>query len=710
MQMKKSADAKPQEVGDGPWFLKKSDEDGIFVKQNGTRMLSSNGQLLGKILNVSVQPKSRGGDSILVTCENLAAVMGQTCLLLKLNSFDPNGSTFSEAFEGLKTAEEFVEAYRKCSDGDDQLKQTPICETPRSTKTQLKPVGLGKKKHSGTSMETLAELISPPKKQRGKSFDDDIAMHHLGKFKLKLDMLSDCPDHWLDRPVDTDAVQNLIEKIKEHSSLQTETQSWLAVTNFSKLDLAAGQTVKDLLNGSDIRVIGGRHRHAAYKKLTEKKKDAIDPSLSARLDKVWVSVYDDKLTDEQIKRLAYMHNCIDEGSRITPWIDRVKTCRAWAYRLAKRDLDEPTPDTSSEWRKSCHRMFVSSEKDVASLEPTLQAALLAKPVWEKFVEVADLYKKSKLKDMVENKPSRRRSMDIKQTQIGMPLQGLDQQSKLNLLGQLVEKKISLKTFVGMAASIKNKKKIAEAFMQYSGTQSWEELQRRFPRHATEEKLSQFSKLKIKGKAIPMELANFFQRAMEVESQSNTEELLRLNVEGEKGVHFFKCPENESVGVMLPGDFCSLNPSLIRRAIPNFKGFSLSIVSLNVDVDVISLKMFLSTLHSLNVNMDCYNVIFQLPNSEEIHKVKSQMEKMSVTQLAYFAADVNPKAKTPTARLQNVVSPLVIGQWSRYGEPMEGNLIGANHSNLFTAENGLDKMVNVFTFEGSWVLDLSSIFE
>ncbi|KXJ26085.1 hypothetical protein AC249_AIPGENE6484 [Exaiptasia diaphana] len=80
----------------------------------------------------------------------------------------------------MKTAEEFIEAYRKCSDGDDQLKQTPICETPRSTKTQLKPVGLGKKKHSGTSMETLTELISPPKKQCGKSFDDDIAMHHLG--------------------------------------------------------------------------------------------------------------------------------------------------------------------------------------------------------------------------------------------------------------------------------------------------------------------------------------------------------------------------------------------------------------------------------------------------------------------------------------------------------------------------------------------------
>jgi len=40
-------------------------------------------------------------------------------------------------------------------------------------------------------------------------------------------------------------------------------------------------------------------------------------------------------------------------------------------------------------------------------------------------------------------------------------------------------------------------------MLYTGAQTWEELQRRFPRHATEVKLAQFSKLKIKGKQIPM---------------------------------------------------------------------------------------------------------------------------------------------------------------------------------------------------------------
>ena len=40
-------------------------------------------------------------------------------------------------------------------------------------------------------------------------------------------------------------------------------------------------------------------------------------------------------------------------------------------------------------------------------------------------------------------------------------------------------------------------------MKYSSASSWEKLQRRFPRHPTEEKLAQFSTLKFKGKVIPL---------------------------------------------------------------------------------------------------------------------------------------------------------------------------------------------------------------
>lgn len=90
----------------------------------------------------------------------------------------------------------------------------------------------------------------------------------------------------------------------------------------------------------------------------------------------------------------------------------------------------------------------------------------------------------------------------KYSQLGMPLQGLHEPSKLRLFEQLTSKAITLEEFKRMAASIKKKKKVAEAFMRYSGSGSWSELQRRFPKHATEEKLAQFTTLKLKGKEIP----------------------------------------------------------------------------------------------------------------------------------------------------------------------------------------------------------------
>lgn len=74
-------------------------------------------------------------------------------------------------------------------------------------------------------------------------------------------------------------------------------------------------------------------------------------------------MYDDKLTDEQVKRLAHIHNHMDEGSRKTQWVQRVQTCRRWAYEMAKKTYEEdPTPDSTHAWRKSCQTMFVASEK------------------------------------------------------------------------------------------------------------------------------------------------------------------------------------------------------------------------------------------------------------------------------------------------------------------------------------------------------------
>ena len=80
----------------------------------------------------------------------------------------------------------------------------------------------------------------------------------------------------------------------------------------------------------------------------------------------------------------------------------------------------------------------------------------------------------------------------------MSLKELNDDSKVNLLWKLFNKEASHNEF--RAKSIKKKKHVAKAFMCYTGCSSWAaQLQTRFPKHATEEKLAQFSTLNAKKK-------------------------------------------------------------------------------------------------------------------------------------------------------------------------------------------------------------------
>ena len=73
----------------------------------------------------------------------------------------------------------------------------------------------------------------------------------------------------------------------------------------------------------------------------------------------------------------------------------------------------------------------------------------------------------------------------------MPLQGLEPNTKTDLLKKVCQGQLSLTEMKDAAESIKKKKKIVQAFQKYTGEDSWESLQKRFPQHATEEKLAQF---------------------------------------------------------------------------------------------------------------------------------------------------------------------------------------------------------------------------
>lgn len=81
------------------------------------------------------------------------------------------------------------------------------------------------------------------------------------------------------------------------------------------------------------------------------------------LEKVWVSVYDSRLTDEQVCRLAATHNLNNQGSKQTKWTDRVVACRQWLYKLANADIDrDDTPESSKEWKKACQSMYTTTGK------------------------------------------------------------------------------------------------------------------------------------------------------------------------------------------------------------------------------------------------------------------------------------------------------------------------------------------------------------
>jgi len=67
--------AKPQELaGDGTWFLKHTEDDGIFVMFQNQCLKTTNGELLGKVISVSAPkqgPKgSLNNNSVMVCFDN----------------------------------------------------------------------------------------------------------------------------------------------------------------------------------------------------------------------------------------------------------------------------------------------------------------------------------------------------------------------------------------------------------------------------------------------------------------------------------------------------------------------------------------------------------------------------------------------------------------------------------------------------------------
>ena len=69
------------------------------------------------------------------------------------------------------------------------------------------------------------------------------------------------------------------------------------------------------------------HRRLSLAKTTKKKAN------------VGIQLYDHKLTDGQIKRLAALRNMTNEGSKKTTWTEKVHACREWRFEMEGKNIE-----------------------------------------------------------------------------------------------------------------------------------------------------------------------------------------------------------------------------------------------------------------------------------------------------------------------------------------------------------------------------------
>ncbi|KXJ07828.1 hypothetical protein AC249_AIPGENE13527 [Exaiptasia diaphana] len=433
------------------------------------------------------------------------------------------------------------------------------------------------------------------------------------------------------------------------------------------------------------------------------------------LEKVWVHIYDNQLTEDEIRRLAAIHNIGNVGSMTTPWMTRVHACREWLYKSASKILTKMKRHHQQAWKIECQSMYVPKNKDPNTLEPTLQAALLQRDVYQEFRRVGELFSKGEVKD--QKKARRKTCNEIPQSKLGMPLQGLANETKKEVLKQVIRRELSLKELQQKCQRIKKKQLVVNAFLKHAGETSYDELHTRFPLHATEEKLAQFSSSQITKNFTPQEVIAFFERALEWENNEKPSSTLNLREERD-GIYFFVNGQNS--GVLINGSMESLPLERLKTLIVprSFKGFSLVLALIARETTERDLMLLLTSIHAANIDiMQLYNVVLIHDDNKTIAMAEEVLRgRMTQQQCAFW---VNTKfQKLQGQMMVNCVKTISISHWSKDNTLSDANChfkAGESGSNAFCFEEEREgrlpkslstHIIKHFSYEGQWVLDLT----
>ena len=102
--------------------------------------------------------------------------------------------------------------------------------------------------------------------------NDDIKIKRLYLCNLhiniirSLSLMDHCPKNWLDRELDSAHMLQIEEDLRRSPTMAKNQQPWIGIVDMDIQDITRNQA-RTLMKGCRITVIGGRHRHAAYRKV-----------------------------------------------------------------------------------------------------------------------------------------------------------------------------------------------------------------------------------------------------------------------------------------------------------------------------------------------------------------------------------------------------------------------------------------------------------
>ena len=191
----------------------------------------------------------------------------------------------------------------------------------------------------------------------------------------------------------------------------------------------------------------------------------------------------------------------------------------------------------------------------------LRLASVSTTVWDECLQVFNMFENGELKGQTLSKKQLLTKPEIKSTQFQC-LFPLDEATQITLLQQLQSKAIGMKQMHQMAQKHKRMADLKAKFCHLTNVSDWKEATRKFPTHATDRALEQFSEIDV-SKATPAVFSEYCTSAVrwQTAEEPTTSNILTFT-------------HQKQLCWIIDGSPETYNPANLTALVPQFAGANL----------------------------------------------------------------------------------------------------------------------------------------